>query len=295
MRVTARGIAVMLSAACVAACTESTSGDSGKLTLQMTDAPFPFSQVSRVDMYVVRIDGRAAAADSLTIANVNSMSGWTTLVTPNASVNLLDLRGGVVTNLGTTTLATGTYNGFRLILDTDRSSVTLTDGSHPNIVWPSAAQTGVKINLDHAVSVTKDSSVMVLDFDVGRSFVLRGNSISRNGLLFKPVIRAVATELTGSVSGTVRASSVTGTLVSGATVEVLRSGTALSDTASANVVRTTVTDANGSFTIAYLLPGTYVLRATPPSGLSLTAALLAGGLTITSNAQVTGQVIVLTP
>ncbi len=85
-----------------------------------------------------------------------------------------------------------------------KSSVTLTDGSHPTVMWPSAAQTGIKINLDQPISVTQDSSVMVLDFDVGRSFVMRGNSISQNGLLFKPVIRAVATQLTGSVAGSVR-------------------------------------------------------------------------------------------
>jgi hypothetical protein len=31
---------------------------------------------------------------------------------------------------------------------------------------------------------------MVLDFDVGSSFVMRGESLSRNGLLFKPVVKA---------------------------------------------------------------------------------------------------------
>jgi len=31
---------------------------------------------------------------------------------------------------------------------------------------------------------------MVVDFDVANSFVMRGNSLAQNGLLFKPVIRA---------------------------------------------------------------------------------------------------------
>jgi hypothetical protein len=34
---------------------------------------------------------------------------------------------------------------------------------------------------------------MVLDFDVGNSFVMRGNSLAQNGLLFKPVVKATVT------------------------------------------------------------------------------------------------------
>ena len=30
---------------------------------------------------------------------------------------------------------------------------------------------------------------VLIDFDVAQSFVLRGNSLAQNGLLFKPVIR----------------------------------------------------------------------------------------------------------
>jgi hypothetical protein len=31
---------------------------------------------------------------------------------------------------------------------------------------------------------------MLVDFDVANSFVLRGNTILQNGLLFKPVVKA---------------------------------------------------------------------------------------------------------
>jgi hypothetical protein len=34
------------------------------------------------------------------------------------------------------------------------------------------------------------TTTMVADFDVGSSFVMRGNSLTQNGLLFKPVIKA---------------------------------------------------------------------------------------------------------
>ena len=277
----------------LSACSDSAPG-TGKLTVKLTDAPFPFTQVSRVDVFVVRIDAKSGTTTDAEAAAATSVSGWTTIATPNSLINLLALQGGVTTNLGTSSLTTGSYRGFRMVIDPAQSSVTLKDGSKPSIIWPSAAQTGIKINLDQDISVTKDSSVMILDFDVGRSFIMRGNSISQNGLLFKPVIRAVATELTGSMSGTVRADSPTGALMVGTTVEVLKAGTVLADATPENIVRSAVTDANGAYRMAFLLPGTYVVRATPMTSTTYLPALLTGGVTITSGVEATGKLIVVT-
>ncbi len=282
-------IGTMLGVAAMMACSDSTGTNSGKLTVKLTDAPFPFAEVSRVDMWVVRIDARSSSVSETEASNAASTSGWTTIASPNAAINLLSLQGGVTTNLGTATLATGNYNGFRLILDTQKSSVTLKDGTvltgGSGIIFPSAAQTGIKINLDAPIQVTQDSSVMILDFDVGSSFVMRGNSIKNNGLLFKPVIRAVATELTASATGSVRSVSVTGPAVAGATVEVLKAGTVVTDTVAANVVASTATDAAGAYRFSFLLPGTYVVRATPPAASGFKPALLTGGLTVASGAR----------
>ncbi|CAN5655329.1 hypothetical protein BH23GEM1_BH23GEM1_01650 [soil metagenome] len=291
----------LMAVAAVTACSDTTGTNTGKLTVKLTDAPFPFSEVSRVDMFVVRVDARSSSVSEGEAANAEATGGWTTIASPNALINLLALQGGVATNLGTTSLSSGTYNGFRLILDTQKSSVTLKDGtaltgsSSPGIVFPSAAQTGIKINLDAPIQVTQDSSVMILDFDVGSSFVLRGHSIAQNGLLFKPVIRAVATELTGSVTGSVRSGSATGPAVVGATVDVLKNGTASTDTVAANLVASTSTDASGNYRFSFLLPGTYAVRATPPAASGFAAALLTGGLTITSGATITDKVIVVNP
>jgi hypothetical protein len=283
---------VLASAALLGACSD--NDGTGKLTVQMTDAPFPFSEVSTVDVFVVRVDARTAATTENEAEDADDVSGWTTIATPNKSINLLALQGGVTTNLGTAELSTGTYNGFRLIIDPSQSSVTLKNGTKPDVQWPSAAQTGIKINLDQPVEVSEDSSVMILDFDVGRSFVMRGNSISQNGLLFKPVIRAVATEVTGAASGTVRGDNATGTLMAGVTVEILKAGTLITDADPANIVRSTVTDANGAWTANYLLPGTYVVRATPAAATTYKPALLTGGLTVTSGATTANQLIVVT-
>jgi hypothetical protein len=281
-------------AVAVAAAACSDSDGSGKLTVQMTDAPFPYSEVSAVNVFVVRIDARTGAATDAEATDASNTSGWTTIATPNRVINLMSLQGGVTTNLGTTELSTGSYNGFRLVIDPAQSGVTLKSGAAVSTTFPSAAQSGIKINLDQPIEVTEDSTVMILDFDIGKSFVMKGNSISQNGLNFKPVIRAVASELTGGLSGTVRADSPTGTAMADVTVEILKAGTLIGSTDPEAVVATTKTDASGNFTFKFVLPGTYVVRATPAAATTYLPALLTGGVTITSGTTVSNQTIVVT-
>ena len=281
----------------VAACSESNNGltgsNSGQVNVMLTDAPFPFSQVKSVDVHIVRIDGKLAETDSAQAANVDS-AGWMTLVSPNSKINLLTLQGGKTASLGVATLPVGTYKSFRMIIDTDLSSVTLNDNTTPNVKWPSAGKNGIKILLDEPFDVASGTTNLLIDFDVGSSFVMRGNDISKNGLLFKPVIHGATVQTTGGISGTVRGDSATGATIAGATVEVLKAGTALTDTSAANVVRTGVTDASGNFTIAFVPAGTYVVRATPPAASGYKPALLTGGAVITAGSTLTGKVIIVT-
>ncbi len=286
--------ALALGAVGIAACSDSSGTGTGLLTVRLTDAPFPFSDVASVNIYVVRVDARASEPSDADAADASNSEGWTTVATPNASIDLLQLGGGKTTNLGATTLATGTYDGFRLVIDPTKSSITLKDGSTPPISFPSAAHSGIKVNLDKPIQLTENGSVMTLDFDIGSSFVMRGNNPA-NGFNFKPVIRAVAQDITGSVTGSVRANSATGAVVPDATVEVLTAGSLVTDTDPTHVIRSTSTDANGNFRIAFLLPGTYVLRATPPAASGFKPALLPNGLTITTGTETQNQVIVVAP
>jgi Domain of unknown function (DUF4382) len=273
----------------------STAAGTGRLTVLLTDAPFPFDSVARVDIYVVRIDARSDPAGDAAMSDAGDSRGWTTIARPERRINLLDLRNGVTTNLGAGALPVGAYNAFRLVLDTDSSGVTLTDGTTPPVKWPSAGQSGLKINLDAPIAVRGDDQEIVIDVDLARSFVMRGRSIGQNGLLFKPVIHAVARELTGAASGLVVRDSVGGAPVAGATVEILLPGTVLSDTAAANILRTTVTGVDGAWRVDFLLPGDYAARATAPDSTGLAPALLSGGLSVTSGTTSGGHVIVLSP
>jgi hypothetical protein len=174
----------------------------GRIALRLTDAPFPLDSVQSIDVFVVRVEAKlAATTESDAAASVESSQaasdGWIVLATPNASFDLMDLQNGVSTALGDAAVAAGSYQSIRLILDTDHSSVTLKNNmtlnatSSPSILFPSAGKTGIKVLLNTPVLVTEgETTNVLLDFDAEESFVLRGNTILQNGLLFKPVIHA---------------------------------------------------------------------------------------------------------
>lgn len=176
----------------------------GLLRVQLTDAPFPTDSVASVDIHVVRVDARLVEGDSADAArgagdDSASTGGWRTVARPNKAFDLLKLRNGTFATIGQDTLPPGTYRGFRLIIDPGKSGVTLKNGtiltgsSNPSVTFPSAARTGIKIVLTEGIKVTGDSTSTVrVDFDLDNSFVMRGNSIARNGLLFKPVVKAAA-------------------------------------------------------------------------------------------------------
>jgi uncharacterized protein DUF4382 len=192
------------------ACSDSTgltSSGAGTLTIRLTDAPFPTSEVKSVDIFVVRVDARtndasdAEADQSLTSAS-SAASGWKTITSPNATFDLLSLQNGNSLVLGQSALPAGTYAGVRLVIDQSKSSVTLksgdvlTGGSTPGIKFPSAEQSGIKILLADPVQIVAGTETeLLVDFDVANSFVMRGNTIDKNGLLFKPVVRAAVTNL----------------------------------------------------------------------------------------------------
>lgn len=206
-----RGRSMLVAAAAVvigaAACSdEPTAAGSSRVIVRLTDAPLTDS-VEKVEMYIVRIEARATeadsvAADSAVDESAAKRSGWVTIARPDRAIDILSLRDDTTT-VGDAMLPRGDYRAVRLVLDPAKSSVTLKGGlvltgdSDPGIKFPSAAQSGIKVQLhgpDSAVAVGDDTTTLVVDFDLENSFVVRGNSISKNGLLFKPVIRAEVTE-----------------------------------------------------------------------------------------------------
>jgi hypothetical protein len=71
------------------------------------------------------------------------------------------------------------------------------------------------------VIVPGSTTSLLVDFDVNSSFVMRGNSIAKNGLLFKPVIHATITNL-ALTNATIRLINATG-----GSLSLLQNGNAL--------------------------------------------------------------------
>jgi hypothetical protein len=205
---TPRTIALLLAAAAVAVtagCSRKLNtapeSDTGTLAVQLTDAPFLVEAVASVDVFVVRVDARLASADSASADSgapddSATAGGWTTVATPNASVNLLAFQYGIWTPLGNARIPAGSYKGIRLVIDPSRSSLTMKDGQRlsstttPSVSFPSAARSGIKVNFTRPVVVAaNDTTTILIDFAVEESFVMRGATIAAQGLLFKPVLR----------------------------------------------------------------------------------------------------------
>ena len=90
----------------------------GRTSVFLTDAPFPFEGVSRVDIHVVSI-ALALHADT-------SDAGlpWVAVATPDRTFNLLELQNGTTSLLGGAVIPPGDYRAVRLIFDPERSSIT---------------------------------------------------------------------------------------------------------------------------------------------------------------------------
>ena len=197
-------VAASLALGALVACSDSESlgPGEGRIAVRMTDAPFPLDDVASIDIFVVRVEAKTQATTeedaALDVEEDEAESdGWIVLAEPNEKFDLMDLRNGVTVFLGDAVVPQGNYQSFRLIIDTDQSSVTLKDGtvltatSSPSIKFPSAGNSGIKIILtDDIVVEAGVTTDVLLDVDAEESFVLRGNTIMQNGLLFKPVIKA---------------------------------------------------------------------------------------------------------
>ena len=254
----------------------------------LTDDPFPYDRVARVDLYFVSVSGSLSP-------DTGSTGSFVTLATPHRRINLLALQGGVTDELGAPVLSTGILTAVRVVIDTDSSSITLKDGrvltatSSPGIAWQSSAGRPVLNALVHEqIQVPDTGGVVAIVYDVGLAFIppqVIDPSSTDSGFIFSPVLRATDATRTGSVAGTVRADSATGVPVVDASLQLyLGNPTWPENTWS--TMATARTDATGAFRFAYVTPSahwaqiparasdTYIVAVDPPAGSGLGRVVL---------------------
>jgi hypothetical protein len=243
-------------------CTDGTgTGGSARLTLQITDAPTDLFASAEVDV------GR--------ISLIPADGSPITLTETGGTFDLLDFQNGVTAELASLDVPAGNY--LQLRLEVTGARVTLADGltfrdgsTSADLKVPSGAQSGIKVNLfddswqagtgDHlvrsaGVALASGETIVVLDFDVARNFRLTGPRPAPTGVIFTPLIRATVRNIAGSIGGTVTdangpvaGATVRATLTSSPELEALQTAEA-----------TAVTAADGTYTIWFLVPGTYTV------------------------------------
>ena len=123
----------------------------------------------------------------------------------------------------------------------------------PKSFWTTGGNSsGLKIKLDTPLVVDENEGTEILiDFDLSRSFIVKGNGKSKKGIMgfiFKPVCRAVQESKAGVLKGFVY--ETPNIPVPGATVSVIQEN---------DTITSAVTSEGGTYKILGLPAGTYTL------------------------------------
>lgn len=240
------GAALALTAA---ACSDSGSGPGGGTQILLTDDPFPYHMVARVDVHFVRLEA------TTTLDTVPDAPDWVTIATPARTVNLLELQSGVTTLLGEVDLPAGEYKAIRVTIDSRLSSITSTSGADVPVQWGVDGEITMYAFVEDPLPVSPAGARIILDFDVGRSFQAFGD-----GFVFLPWIRAVNEAATGAITGTVTFG-VPLAVMENAVVSAYRGGP---EGQGGWLAATARTDAQGRYTLAFLTRDAYWLVLEPP-------------------------------
>jgi len=241
-----------------------------KLEVRLTDAPGNFNAVV-LDVQQVEVHLKDEA----------DPSGWQTLAFTPQAVNVLDYVNGKSALLVSTDFAPGDLKEIRLLLGPN-SYVVGADGQPYALKTPSGQTSGVKLKLDKVTLVAGATYQLLLDFDVAKSIVERGNWKAGNDkkerYLLKPVIRLVAQDLRGGLRGTVSPAAARPQVLA------IRAAITGPDTVS------TFADAAGAFQLNGLAAGTYQVQFFPtvaaPTGQAAYKSVVRPGIIVT-NDQVT--------
>lgn len=232
----------------------------------LTDAPFPFDTVQSVNVYIISV---SVSTEPDTGSSANNMN-WVTVAEPHRQIDLLQLQQGDTALLGGEQIPAGQYRAVRVILDTDSSAgIRYKNGAQAQVHWNGAGRQELHAFVEAPFDVPEQGTDIVVDFDVGRSF--HYNDFGDGAFNFFPWIRAVNRAATGDIVGT-----ITRDTSGGGTAGPVRNATISAWGGGPNnwyITSTGVTDADGHYRLAYLLPGTYIVGVDAPASTGLRADL----------------------
>lgn len=220
------------------------SEDNSKLQVRLMDAPGDFQGVV-LDVRQIEVH----------LKEENNPEGWQTLPFQAQAINVLEYVNGRSALLVDTDFAPGDLKEIRLILGPD-SYVIGRDGLRYDLKTPSGQTSGVKLKLDRVSLRTRETFQLLLDFDVAKSIVERGNwrpgNDRKERYLLKPVIRVVAQDIRGGLRGTATPAAARPQVLA------IRQSITVPDTFS-----TAADAASGTFQLSALPSGTYRVELHP--------------------------------
>jgi hypothetical protein len=236
--------AVLLGLAGCSKDSSSETANSSKLEVRLIDGPGDFRSVV-LDVRQVEVH----------LKEEKDPDGWQMLGFTPQAVNVLDYVNGRSALLVSEDFAPGDLKEIRLILGPN-SYVVGRDGQQYDLKTPSGQTSGVKLKLEKATLVARQTYQLVLDFDVAKSIVERGNwkpgNDKKERYLLKPVIRVVAQDVRGGLRGTVTPAAALPQVLA-----IRTTGLFAPDTVS------TYADASGAYLINGLAAGTYRVEIFP--------------------------------
>ncbi len=234
-------------AAMFSACNKTADNGPGRLVIRVTDAPFPMDIIESATVTISKVEIRKAGD------GVSDGNPFITLTEEPKTFDLVDLRNGLVGDLLDLEIPQGTYDLVRLYVED--ASLKIKDGGDYDVKVPSGQQTGIKVFITPGLIVQGGlTEEVILDFDLSKSFVLKGNPLTPAGIKgfnFKPVIRAVNNTTAGQLEGMVTDTGKVKVKIKEASVWVMK------DT----IVASTVADTMGYYKIIGIPAGTYSVFA----------------------------------
>lgn len=283
--------------ASAAACSDSAGSGNGRVSVLLTDAPGDVKKaVVTIDqVYLQGGDGRVVlrsepvTTDLLTLANSTADLVKDAVVPAGRYAQLrFVISGGYI--------EVDNGDGTSSIYASSPSYAGLPSGATVSgeLQMPSYSTSGYKVKLpgDGALAIDGDAKVLLVDFDVQKSF---GKAAGASGRwVMSPVATATDFQLTGSLTTTLALGSGV-TLPAGTT---LGGFTAVLKDGSGGEKPLAFTDANGDGTFeakfGYVVPGSYTVDVTGPTGVTFATNPAHPASVTVGNAQQATQAFTIT-
>lgn len=253
-----KGFLILLLSAALFSCSSDNEKATGRAQISITDAPVDDDNIKSVFISILSVEA-------------NGPDGWQTVESfeEPVKIDILSYNNGNSYFLTEGALTAGDYSEIRLQLDiVERaggaqsnvgSYIEYNDGSTQQIFVPSGNQSGYKAKGDFTIP-EGGVVALTLDLDLRKALVEAGNS---GKFLLKPVVRIVANEDAGMISGNLDSEGEDlGKVIAFAYENDSFTDDELADPVAEevrfpNAITSSELDENGDFTLAFVASGTY--------------------------------------